>query len=200
MLEAGLVTSLGAGAVGSSIGAAAQRTSVAVCGLLMAALCACSYGAIITVTPDYAQLEQELKETYSEKLGTTVDRVKCPRLGEIQIPRSFNCDAYVGPRHFSVSVEYKSDSNFQTTSSTSISSGVFVNVAKLQGDIQSDIHQRVGLTVQADCGPEKYKVVDVGDTFQCTVLNTSNNHRASIDAKVTDKDGGVDFHVDASAL
>jgi hypothetical protein len=106
----------------------------------------------------------------------------------------------VGVRHFSVSVKYSSDSNFKTTSSTSISSGVFVKVAKLQDDIQSYIHQRGGPSVQADCGPEKYKVVDVGDTFQCTVLNSSNNHRASVDAKVTDKDGGVDFHIDSTAL
>jgi hypothetical protein len=152
------------------------------------------------VTPEYALLEQDIQTTYSQILGATVDRVQCPRLGEIEVPRSFNCDAYVGSRHFSVSVKYKSDNNFKTTSSTSISGGVFVNVAKLQGDIQGEIHQRVGLTVQAECGPEKYKVVDVGDTFQCTVLNSSNNHRASVDAKVTDKDGGVDFHLDSSAL
>ena len=173
---------------------------MAVCGLLIAVLSACSNGAIVTVTPDYAQLEQDIKTTYSQILGATVDRVRCPRIGEIEVPRSFNCDAYVGSRHFSVSVKYKSDNNFTTTSSTSISGGVFVNVAKLQGDIQSEIHQRVGLTVQADCGPEKYKVVDVGDTFQCTVFNSSNNHRASVVAKVTDKDGGVDFHLDSSSL
>jgi hypothetical protein len=166
----------------------------------MAVLCACSNGAIITVTPDYGRLEADIRTMYSDVLGTTVDRVVCPRLGEIQVPRSFDCDAYVGARHFSVSVKCKSDANLGATSSTSIAAGVFVNVAKVQGDIESDIRQRAGLVVQANCGPEKYKVVDVGDTFQCTVLNGSNNHRATVGAKVTDKGGGVDLHFDVSAL
>jgi hypothetical protein len=187
-------------ATGLGVGPVVRRTNMAVCGLLMAVVSGCTYGPIVTVTPDYPQLEQDIKTTYSEKLGATVDRVECPRLGEIQVPRSFNCDAYVGSRHFSVSVKYVSDANFNVTSSTSISAGVFVNVVKLQSDIQGDIRKRFGFTVQADCGPEKYKVVDVGDTFQCTVLNSSNNHRASVDAKVTDKGGGVDFGYDASAL
>jgi hypothetical protein len=186
----------------AGLGMGVWRTRRAICGVLVFLLSGCAnLGPTITVTPDYAQLEQEITTTYSEKLGVAIDRVKCPRLGEIQVPRSFDCDAYVGSRQFSVRVTYKSDGNFANPQwTTTISAGVFVNVTKLQGDIQDDIRQRAGLVVKTDCGPEKYKVVNVGDTFQCTVVNSSNNHQASVDAKVTDKDGGVDFHVDTSAL
>jgi hypothetical protein len=192
------VTSFTPGAAGLGVGAAAWRMRVAICGLLIAVLSGCAkLEPIVTVTPDYGYLEQDIRTQYSEKLGAAVDRVQCPRLGEIQVPRSFNCDAYVGSRHFSVSVKYDSVSN---PAMYSVSAGTFVNVAKLQGDIESDIRQKAAVIVQADCGPEKYKLLDVGDTFQCTVVNNSNNHRSTINAKVTDKGGGVDFEWHQSAL
>jgi hypothetical protein len=111
------------GPIGWCMGAAVRRTSVAVGGLPMAVLCACSNGAIITVAPDYGRLEADIRTIYSDVLGTTVDRVVCPRLGEIQVPRSFDCDAYVGARHFSVGVKYKSDANSGATSSALLRPG-----------------------------------------------------------------------------
>lgn len=163
--------------------------------------CASALGPTITVTPDYGSMDTDLKADYVKTLGAPVDHVACSGAAEVKVNERIHCRVYVGDRSFSVEAWYTAaDLKSGGVAYTyKISTGVFVDVKKVQGDIEATVAQRKPLTVKADCGPQLLKIVDVGDTFSC-VITATDGRQAPVAATVTDKDGGVDFHINLGLL
>lgn len=132
------------------------------------------------------QLERAIAQDLPQEIGVPIQSVTCPRQEKLETGKIFTCTAKISPGTFLVEVTVK-NSNGQITLKTK----QILILTEAQKLLQQSIQQRMGTTVQADCGGKVKLFQKVGEKFQCK-LTTASGKKGTATITVTKPEGKVD--------
>lgn len=149
-------------------------------------------GLLLACAPilDMAPVSQRVQREFQQKTEIAVHSVKCPQDIESKKGESFYCQIYgLDGSLIQTQVSLTDDEGNFTWS---VQEGL-VNLAVIEENIEQTFKSQRLSKVTASCDG-KFKIAHLGEIFECQ-LQEDNEYPQTVQVKVTDKQGKVNFQV-----
>lgn len=132
-------------------------------------------------------MEGRIEQNFEQTAGIAVESVACPADIEMGTGQVFECDVEAEDGGtVTVLVTQKDE---QGNIEANITKGL-ISLNQLEAQMESSFQNQLNVAVDANCGDEKFKVAQQGDTFTCEVKDEEGN-TGIVEIGVTDDQGNV---------